>query len=148
MPDFVTALPAHLRAHAADPIEFTNLRHRRVAVLGVGASALDNAAMALEAGAEEVTVFCRRAEPQVVQPFRWLTFAGFLRHLSDLDDPWRWRFMSHILGLREGFPQPTFDRCAAHPGFRLRTGAPGPALACWAKRWKCRPRAGPASPTF
>lgn len=124
MPDFVAALPAHLRAHAADPIDFASLRHRRVAVLGVGASALDNAAMALEAGAEEVTVFCRRAEPQVVQPFRWLTFAGFLRHLSDLDDPWRWRFMSHILGLREGFPQQTFDRCAARPGFRLRTGAP------------------------
>ena len=46
----------------------------------------------------------------MVQPFRWLTFAGFLRHLSDLDDVWRWRFMSRILGMREGFPQPTYDR--------------------------------------
>ncbi|MDR3538204.1 MAG: NAD(P)/FAD-dependent oxidoreductase [Acetobacteraceae bacterium] len=124
MPDFVTALPPHLRAHTADPIDFTALRHRRVAVLGAGASAFDNAAMALEAGAEEVVLFCRRAEPQVVQPYRWLTFAGFLRHLSELDDAWRWRFMSHVLGLREGFPQPTYDRCAAHPAFRLQAGAP------------------------
>ncbi|HEX3993484.1 MAG TPA: NAD(P)/FAD-dependent oxidoreductase, partial [Acetobacteraceae bacterium] len=92
MPDFVEALPEKFRAHAADPIDFSSLRGRRVAVLGAGASAFDNAATALEAGAAEVVLFCRRHEPQVVQPYRWLTFAGFLRHLSDLDDPWRWRF--------------------------------------------------------
>ena len=92
-------------------------------MLGAGASALDNAAMALEAGAADVAVYCRRLEPQVVQPYRWLTFAGFLSHLSDLPDEWRWRFMGRILGLREGFPQPTWDRCARHPAFRLVTGA-------------------------
>ena len=124
MPPFVAALPERFRAHSADPIDFAALRGKRVAVLGAGASAFDNAAMALEAGAADVTLFCRRLEPQVVQPYRWLTFAGFLRHLSDLDDAWRWRFMARILGLREGFPQPTWDRCAAHPAFHLRTGAP------------------------
>ncbi len=124
MPEFVAALPARFRAHTADPIDFPALRGRRVAVLGAGASALDNAAMALEAGAAEVVLFCRRVEPQVVQPYRWLTFAGFLRHLSDLDDAWRWRFMSHILGLREGFPQETYDRCASHASFRIQSGAP------------------------
>ncbi len=124
MPEFVRALPTHLRAHAADEIDFAALRGKRVAVLGAGASAFDNAAMALEAGAAAVTLYCRRAEPQVIQPYRWLTFAGFLRHLSELDDAWRWRFMSHVLGLREGFPQPTYDRCAAHAGFTLQSGAP------------------------
>jgi cation diffusion facilitator CzcD-associated flavoprotein CzcO len=124
MPDFIAALPPTFRAHAADPIDFAALRGRRVAVLGAGASAFDNAAMALEAGAARVDLFCRRAEPQVVQPYRWLTFAGFLRHLSDLDDAWRWRFMARVLGMREGFPQHTFDRCAAHPNFTLRSGAP------------------------
>jgi cation diffusion facilitator CzcD-associated flavoprotein CzcO len=122
MPDFVASLPERFRAHAADPIDFGALRGRRVAVLGAGASAFDNAAMALEAGAAAVVLFCRRAEPQVIQPYRWLTFAGFLRHMSELDDAWRWRFMSRILGLREGFPQPTYDRCACHPSFRLMTG--------------------------
>jgi cation diffusion facilitator CzcD-associated flavoprotein CzcO len=124
MPDFVAALPERFRAHAADPIDFAALRGRRVAVLGAGASAFDNAAMALEAGAAEVVLFCRRSRPQVVQPYRWLTFAGFLRHLSDLDDAWRWRFMSHILGLREGFPQETYDRCAVHPAFRIQAASP------------------------
>ena len=32
---------------------------------------------ALEAGAAEVHLFCRRAEIQVIQPYRWLTFRGF-----------------------------------------------------------------------
>jgi cation diffusion facilitator CzcD-associated flavoprotein CzcO len=124
MPEFVAALPPALRAHAADPIDFAALRGKVVAVLGAGASALDNAATALEHGAAEVHLFCRRAEPQLIQPYRWLTFAGFLRHLSDLDDAWRWRFMSRVLGMREGFPQPTFDRCARFPNFTLHTGAP------------------------
>jgi FAD-dependent urate hydroxylase len=66
---------------------------------------------------------CRRTEVQVVQPYRWLTFRGFLNHLGDLEDAWRWRFMSRILGLREGFPQDTYDRCAQHPNFEMVTGA-------------------------
>jgi FAD-dependent urate hydroxylase len=124
MPDDVKALPGRLRAHAADPIDFGGLKDRVVAVLGAGASAFDNAATALEAGAREVHLFCRRAAPQVVQPYRWLTFAGFLRHLSDLDDAWRWRFMAKILGMREGFPQDTYDRCAKFTNFHLHSGAP------------------------
>jgi cation diffusion facilitator CzcD-associated flavoprotein CzcO len=122
MPDFIAALPDRLRANAADPIDFRSLRGKRVAVLGAGASAFDNAATALEAGAATVDLYCRRPRPQTIQPYRWLTFAGFLRHLSDLDDAWRWRFMSRILGMREGFPQATYDRCAKHANFRLRAG--------------------------
>ncbi len=122
-PDFVAALPERFRAHSADEIDFAALRGKRVAVLGAGASAMDNAATAAEAGAATVDLFCRRSEIQRVQPFRWLTFNGFLRHLSDLEDDWRWRFMRHIMGLREGFPPDTYHRCMALANFRLRTGA-------------------------
>ncbi len=123
MPEFVARLPSHLRAHAADDIDFAALRGKVVGILGAGASAFDNAAVALEHGAAQVHLFCRRPIVQVVQPYRWLTFAGFLRHLSDLDDAWRWRFMSTVLGMREGFPQETYDRCAVHDNFTLHTGA-------------------------
>ena len=117
------ALPERLVARTSEPIDFAALRGRRVVVVGAGASALDNAASALEAGAS-VDLFCRRPAIQLVQPYRWLTFAGFLRHLSEVEDEWRWRFMRDILGRREGFPQPTWDRCARHPGFALHEGAP------------------------
>lgn len=118
------SLPARVRPHTAEEIDFAALRGKVVAVVGAGASAFDNAATALEAGAAAVHLLCRRAAPQVVQPYRWLTFAGFLRHLSDLDDPWRWRFMRAVLAMREGFPQATWDRCARHTAFTLHAGAP------------------------
>ncbi len=113
------------------PIQSTSRRcaGKRVAVLGAGASAFDNAAMALEAGPPRSICSAAEPKPQVVQPYRWLTFAGFLRHVSELDDAWRWRFMSRILGLREGFPQATYDRCASHKTFRLHGPAhPGPRV--------------------
>ena len=116
-------LPSSLCAHTARPIDFDCLRDKQVAVIGAGASAFDNAAAALEAGAAEVHLFCRRAEVQVIQPYRWLTFRGFLRHFCDLDDAWRWRFMRAVLEMREGFPQATYDRCARHANFHLHEGA-------------------------
>lgn len=116
-------LPTSLCVNASADIDFHALRGKRVAVIGAGASAFDNAATALEAGAH-VELLCRRAELQVVQPYHWLTFRGFLRHFSELDDVWRWRFMKRLMELREGFPQPTWDRCARHAGFHLRENAP------------------------
>ncbi len=124
MPSHIEALPKQFRAHTSEHIDFRVLAGRRVAVLGAGASAFDNAATALEAGAREVHLFCRRAEPMVVQPYRWITFAGFLRHLHEMDDSWRWRFMHKVLSMREGFTQASWDRCARHANFTLHTGRP------------------------
>ncbi|MEQ8813685.1 MAG: NAD(P)/FAD-dependent oxidoreductase [Thalassobaculum sp.] len=122
-PPAVEALDRRFWAHTGDSIDFAALAGRRVAVLGAGASAFDNAATALEAGAAEVTVYCRRPDLQRVQPFKWLSFPGFLGHFAELDDAWRWRFMNHLLTLREAFPRETWERAARHPGFRLETGA-------------------------
>src|SRR6202034_4725658 len=116
--------PATRVVNASEPVDFEALRGRKVAVIGAGATAFDNAATALEAGAAEVHLLCRRAEIQVVQPYRWLTFHGFLRHFADLDDAWRWRFMRAILDLREGFPQATYDRCARFANFHLHEASP------------------------
>ena len=123
MPPFIENLPGAVRAHTCEDIDFGRLRGRVVAVLGAGASAFDNAATALEHGAI-VHLFCRRAEPMVVQPYRWLTFAGFLRHIGDMSDEWRWRFLSYVLGLREGFPPQTYDRVRQSLGFAMHVGAP------------------------
>ncbi|MGI4778134.1 MAG: NAD(P)-binding domain-containing protein [Janthinobacterium lividum] len=123
MPRAFAGLPADRCVNSSQPFDFDRVRGTTVVVIGAGASAFDNAATALEAGAAAVHLLCRRAEAQVVQPYRWLTFRGFLRHLSDLDDAWRWRFMRHVLSMREGFPQPTYDRCAHHAAFHMHTGA-------------------------
>ena len=124
IPEPLRHLPSRLVARPSDPIDFAALAGRTVAVIGAGATAFDNAAAALEAGAAEVHLLCRRAKIQVIQPYRWLTFRGFLRHFCDLDDVWRWRFMRAILELREGFPQATYDRCARFSNFHLHQGSP------------------------
>jgi cation diffusion facilitator CzcD-associated flavoprotein CzcO len=124
IPEPLCHLPASVVARASEPIDFEALRGRKVAVIGAGATAFDNAATALEHGAAEVHLLCRRAEVQLVQPYHWLTFRGFLRHFSDLDDAWRWRFMRAILEMREGFPQATYDRCARFANFHLHEAMP------------------------
>jgi len=124
IPEPLRHLPARFIARASDEINFDLLAGQAVAVIGAGATAFDNAATALEAGAAEVHLLCRRAEIQLIQPYRWLTFRGFLRHFCDLDDAWRWRFMRAILELREGFPQATYDRCARFANFHLHEGSP------------------------
>lgn len=122
MPDFVRALPEEYRAHTSAPgIDFERLRGRTVAVLGAGASAMDNAAVALEHGAE-VHLFCRRPVPSTVQRYRWLTFAGFLRHIGEMPDEWRWRMIGTIWKAREGFPADTYKRVMAFPDFTMHVG--------------------------
>lgn len=123
MPDFLEALPAHLRAHTADAIDFRALAGRHVAVLGAGASAFDNAATALEHGAR-VTLCCRRPALQRVQPYKQISHAGFFRGFPDLPDAQRWRWMNYLLSVREAFPREAWVRATRHAGFTLRTATP------------------------
>ena len=123
-PPEIGALDKRFWSHASETITFENLRGRRVAVLGAGASAFDNAATALEAGAARVSICCRREELQRIQPFKWLSFPGFLGHFADLDDAWRWRFMNYLMNLREAFPKETWERVSRHGNFELLTGSP------------------------
>lgn len=122
-PPVVEALDKRFWAHTCEDIDFAALAGKRVAVLGAGASAFDNAGTALEAGAGRVTVCSRRDDLQRIQPFRWLSFPGFLGHFHTLDDVWRWRFMNYLLTLREAFPRETWERVARHDTFELRTNA-------------------------
>ena len=127
-PMIAQALPADRFAHTAQDIDFAALAGRRVAVLGAGASAFDNAAMALEHGAARVDLLARRAALPTVNPYRWMEFAGFLNHFADLPDALKWRFMRTIFGMNQPPPQETFSRCAAHADFHLHVGAPLQAL--------------------
>jgi cation diffusion facilitator CzcD-associated flavoprotein CzcO len=122
-PPVVEPVDKRFWAHTCEEIDFAALAGRRVAVLGGGASAFDNAATALEAGATSVALCVRRPELQRVQPFRWLSFPGFLGHFHSLDDAWRWRFMNYLLSMREAFPKETWARVACHETFTLRTNA-------------------------
>ncbi len=123
MPRAIAELPTALRAHASEPIDFEGLRGKRVAVIGAAASAFDNAATALEHGAAQVEMFCRRDDLQRVQPYKTLAYPGFLRHFGTLPDATRWRMMNHLLTIREALTRETWERVTCHPNFALVTGA-------------------------
>ena len=60
VPAALDGLPRHLYAHTGESIDFPHLAAKQVAVLGAGASSLDAAVAALEAGAAQVHLFTRR----------------------------------------------------------------------------------------
>jgi cation diffusion facilitator CzcD-associated flavoprotein CzcO len=116
--DLVANLPAERYAHSADDIDFRRLAGKRVGVLGVGASAFDNAAAALEAGAARVDLCFRRPDIPRINPLMWMNFSGLLGHFAELSDLERWRFMRHILEERPVPPtQDTFWRCRRFENF-------------------------------
>lgn len=123
-PEIAGRLPKSLYAHTHDPIDFGSLIGKRVGVLGAGASAFDNASVALETGAGEVHLFFRRPEMVCVNPYRWSEFVGFLRHHSDLPDADRWKFILQIYRMGQLPPSDTFERACKHANFHLHPGSP------------------------
>jgi cation diffusion facilitator CzcD-associated flavoprotein CzcO len=117
------SLPERLYAHTRDDIDFAALAGKRVAVLGAGASAFDNAAVALESGAREVRLFFRRPKLVSVNAYRWAEFVGFLKHHADLPDEVKWRFILRIARMGQLPPADTLERARKHPGFHLHPGS-------------------------
>jgi len=109
--------------HSADAIDFDAWRGKRIAVLGAGASAFDNAACALEDGAR-VDLFARRGFLPQVNKSKWTAFPGFFRGFEALDDARRWRFYTYIFDEQVPPPWETVRRCDEHETFTLRLATP------------------------
>ena len=122
-------VPADRYAHTSQAIDFAALAGKRIGVLGGGASAFDNAATALEAGAGSVDLFIRRAQLPRVNPYRWMENVGYLGHFADLPDPLRWRMTRRIFDMNQPPPQDTLWRCQRFANFALHTGSPWNGLA-------------------
>src|SRR3989440_532889 len=126
-PQFATFDPARRTPgvfHSADDIDFSALKGKRIGILGAGASAFDNAAEALEAGAVQVVLFARRPILPQVNKSKWTAFSGFQHGYASLDDVRRWRFYTYIFSEQVPPPYESVLRCENHPGFSLRFGEP------------------------
>ena len=129
-PDFVRAsLPAHLYAHNSEVIASDRIRGRRIAILGAGASAFDNAQHALREGAAAVDVFVRRSSLPRVNPIRYLERSGLLRNFPLLDDARKYRVIDHFLRHAQPPTNDTFNRAASYANFTLHLGEGWDALA-------------------
>ena len=125
VPSFISdRLPRDHYDHTSGPVDFERLRGRRVAVLGHGASAFDNANAALRAGAARVDLCFRRARLPRSNPHRHLETAGTMTHFPELDDAVRWQVARHFRAADQPPPNRAFAEALAHPRFRLHPGRP------------------------
>ncbi|MFK8080662.1 MAG: NAD(P)-binding domain-containing protein [Granulosicoccus sp.] len=114
IPEFVSSISAESWAHSSHDIDFANLRNKRVVVVGVGASAVDNAAEALEAGAAEVRHVIRRKHMPTINKMMGIGSFGFMAGFADLPDEWRWRFMHYSFATQTPSPRGSTLRVSQH----------------------------------
>lgn len=122
IPDFVDGLDRAFWAHSSDPIDFAALKGRRVAVVGVGASAIDNAAEALEAGAAEVRHLIRRARMPTINKFMGIGSYGFTCGFAGMSDEWKWRFMRYSFATQTPPPRGSTLRVSRHANAHFHFG--------------------------
>ncbi|GAA4499303.1 NAD(P)-binding domain-containing protein [Gluconacetobacter tumulicola] len=122
VPPAIAALPRGLYAHSSDRIDFAALRGRRVAVVGGGASAMDNAATALEAGAARVDLLIRRKDLPRVNKFTGIGSPGVVQGFVGLPDGWKWRFLDYTLGAQTPPPRPSTLRVSRHDNAYFHLG--------------------------
>ncbi|WP_379154223.1 NAD(P)-binding domain-containing protein [Paenibacillus sp. sgz5001063] len=117
-------LPKAMYAHTSEVMDYTALRGKRIAVLGGGASAFDNANYLLSEGAAEVHVFVRREQLPNVNPIRQMEVSGMIERYHTLSDPEKYAVISHFFKYNQPPTNDTFARAAAWPGFQLHLGSP------------------------
>jgi cation diffusion facilitator CzcD-associated flavoprotein CzcO len=125
-PSFDPADPArHGRVfHTLEDIDFTKLAGKRIGVLGVLATAIDNACTALEAGAAEAICYARRPHLPQVNKSKGVSFPGFQRGQGTLDDDWRWKIYTYMLAAGSPPPHESVLRGQKLKGFSFRFAEP------------------------
>ncbi|MEM5583004.1 NAD(P)/FAD-dependent oxidoreductase [Roseibium sp. AS2] len=114
IPVFMDGISRGLWAHSADEIDFPALKGKKVAVIGVGASAVDNAAEALEHGAAEVRHLVRRKEMPTINKMMGIGSFGFTAGYGAMPDEWRWRFMNYSFVTQTPPPHGSTLRVSRH----------------------------------
>jgi cation diffusion facilitator CzcD-associated flavoprotein CzcO len=124
-PEFIKqALPPGRYAHTSADIDYSARAGQRIAILGGGASAFDNAQHALKSGVAAAHVFIRRPALPQVNPIRYMESVGFSRGCAHLDDAAKYQVTDAFLAKNQPPTNDTFRRASAYPGFALHVGSP------------------------
>ncbi len=110
--------------HTLEEIDFGKFVGKRIGVLGVLATAIDNTCTALEAGAREAICFARRSHLPQVNKAKGVSFPGFQRGQGMLDDDWRWKIYTYMLAAGSPPPHESVLRAQKLKGFSFRFGEP------------------------
>jgi cation diffusion facilitator CzcD-associated flavoprotein CzcO len=124
VPEMARRVDRRFWAHSREEIDFAALRGKRVGVVGAGASAMDNAATALEAGAASLDLFVRRAELPRINKFTGIGSQGVVHGFAGLPDEWKWRFLHYAGSAQTPPPRDSTMRVSRHPHARLHLSSP------------------------
>ena len=108
--------------HSSEDIDFAALAGRRVAVIGLAATAFDNAAVALEAGAAEVVLIGRAPALPRLNKMKQTVHPGFTHGFPELPDREKLRWLDHVMQHRIAPPRDSVLRVASDPRLRLMLG--------------------------
>lgn len=106
--------------HSFQPLDTGDLKGRKVVVIGLSASAFDNACAAAEAGAD-VTLLARAAHLPTVNKMKQTVYPGFAHGFPDLPDHERLAWLRLVVAARTAPPRHTVQR-AARAGVKLILG--------------------------
>lgn len=123
LPAFAHRLPRHRWAHSSDRMDYTGLAGMRIGVVGAGASAMDSAATALEAGAASVDMLIRRADIPRINKGKGAGNAGMTHGFVHLPDEWKWRIRQYINAQQTPPPSASVRRVSRHGHARFNLGA-------------------------
>ena len=123
VPPIIRGIDPRFWAHSADEIDFAALKGRRVIVVGAGASAMDNAATALEAGAERVDLLIRRQEMPRINKGMGIGSPGMTHGYQALPDDWKWKIQDYLARSQTPAPRSSTLRVSRHPNAAFHFGA-------------------------
>jgi cation diffusion facilitator CzcD-associated flavoprotein CzcO len=106
-------------AHTSDGIDYAPLRGKAVAVIGAGASAVDAAAEALEAGAACAAMLVRRPDVPRINKTMGIGSPGFWLGFGRLSPAQRMTIMRYIDDQGVPPPRDSMLRCARHRNFSI-----------------------------
>lgn len=118
------ALPKSRYVHTSEIVDYAAYAGKRIAILGGGASAFDNAQHALSCGVSRAEVFVRRKTLPQVNPIRFMERSGVVPRFAALDDASKYAIIAAFLERNQPPTNDTFRRAAAFDGFALHLGEP------------------------
>ena len=109
VPKLLKGLASTKVFHSSSKINFSSFKGKAVVVVGVAASALDNAACAAEAGAA-VTVVARSPKMPLLNKMKQTVYPGFAEGFYSLRDSEKLDWITHIQNQRIAPPKDTVER--------------------------------------
>lgn len=114
VPEWAAQLPRANWLHSSDHWDDALFAGKRVVVIGVGASAMDSAATALENGAARVHLLARRSYIPRINKSKGSVSPGMTHGYWQLPDHWKWRVRHYINAQQVPPPQGSTLRVSRH----------------------------------